>query len=280
MKIQDSEKNDESESSEVMSQNAKKVGKKKKSISELLTRLNEKELRDLHTNAFDVPRTIVTKLRKRIGSWQEEEIVPKKRSKKDKVRDKNHSVVSVVPDKDIVVDTGISIASTSKSLLVSKSGTDIASGSVRGQRSNFLKLDYPTTRVSLKSIENDPKKQSQMKQKLAECHRSAGDEQDNGTLSKSQDVANDSLWRSKSIYTDILHSYFTLENQTELPSTVDLTQLDTPAPILKSKSLKYRCKICEESGIKSGSRATGVVTCPYGNNSNMKRHIETVSQLL
>lgn len=43
-------------------------------VTKLLKRLKDKKLRDLHTNGFDIPQRIISKISKKHVSWQEDDI--------------------------------------------------------------------------------------------------------------------------------------------------------------------------------------------------------------
>lgn len=246
-----------------------------KTISTLLARLNDKELRDLHTNAFDIPRRIVSKLKKGCDEWNEDDV----------------DVENINPSLKQSKNSKQTATVTTPAATKSATATTTNSAAILGLngncfRSNLLKIDYAGKKrdsafAFSNSIENDMDQPASKKQKENENDLSENvlEQTSTGSL-RSHVNLEDSNWKAKSSYTELLYTYFTFQSQTESSASKESSHLnDTQQTFIKKKNLKYKCNICEENGCKLGSRATGVVTCQYGNNSNMKRHIETVSQI-
>lgn len=276
-------------------------------MPQLIKRLNNKKNRVLHTDGFNIPRTTLKKLnlvkRKGANSWLEDEVeniepLTTKAIPDPKRNDKKSSTVVAArkPDLNATIAKNKRNAAASTETTLESESTIIISGEKtnsftvnaigKDSRTNFLKIQFPK-RNSVPATGTNSNAHDQLLTKKQKMTENSLYESEPELTSLDKDVtefenvevdSSHSPWKTKSSYTDLLYTYFTIIGSTHQPK--ELSDLDN-APSKQTKtakiSLTYKCKICEEIGIKATSRVTGVVTCLYGNNSNMKRHIETAS---
>lgn len=238
----------------------KKKKKKKLPVSKLLARLNKKEFKGLHTNGFDIPRKLFKKLKtNRLASWQEDDLdmdeeniePPNKKSKLSEPK------------------TTANQKQTAQLKNVDSNRVESTAAAPKFKRSNLLKIDYKA---------ETKKRKLGLSNSNETIHDHPVTEQEkNDSVPISQDESDCLPWKAKCFYTEQLHSYFTVQSQVDFRLSDEFAgQNDTQSPAIKRPSLKYKCKICEENGISPNSKVTGFVTCQYGKNSNMKRHIREV----
>lgn len=243
--------------------------KKNKGVSKLIDRLKMKS-NGSHTHGFDIPKAILKKLkRKHIDSWQEDDLTDMDVDVEEhRIPPKRAKVVSQMQSNAAkkVDDANVRNSTTSESQVAAAApGSDF-------KRSNLVNIKYSSKKTS----RNEPV----TKQNVTENDLSPNDFEQ-----ISHDDSDCLPWKAKSIFTALLYSYFTPQSQINSnPSESATLQNDTQAAAVKKHSLRYKCKICEQNGLgtsgtKSKRRVSGIVTCLYGNNSNMKRHIEQVSVL-
>lgn len=263
------DRDENTESVKVQDTLPKKI--KKLSVPKLLARLDNKKNKGLHTNGFDIPGKTLKRLkRKHNNSWLEDDMdldeidfEPKQNkpnlTKRAKSVIHNQSNVSKKIDNVESNNTKIAASVFENQNATAAPGSDF-------KRSNLLKINYSSNKTSQKEKNHD---HLVTKQKIVV----ESDLSNNDSEPISHDDSDCFPWKAKSIYTELLHSYFTPQSQIGFNN-------DTQPPAIKKRSLKYKCKICEVSGTDSKPRVSGIVTCQYGNNSNMKRHIENVSRLI
>lgn len=135
---------------------------------------------------------------------------------------------------------------------------------VKSKRTNLLKIDFGGKKKKLSNISNEI---VQVQKGANEIDLTVDDVYQSEL--QMEDKRHSFDWKIRSKTTDLLSVHFTLIERQIEPCGIKSSGIKS--------SFKYKCKICEKNGIDLVSRTKGVVTCPYGNNSNMKRHISTVS---
>lgn len=238
---------------------------KKMSVQKLLARLKDQKHKSKHTNCFDIPRKTLKNLkkRKRASSWQEDEI-PVKISKQTNNACQSQPI-AVGNVNETISSNRVQIFATAP-----KSQPATAAPKPDFKRSNLLKI---TKKNSDSSPPNGRK--SMHAQPVTKSNTNENDLTQNYSEPKCQDSSDGLPWKPRSSYTEQLCDYFTLQNQLDLRPSKQSTLNDTQSPPIENHGLKYKCKICEEGG--SSSRVSGFVTCPFGNSSNMRRHMARVS---
>lgn len=276
----------------------------KLSVPKLLDRLKNKKCRALHTDGFNIPRGIMKKLngskRKNENVWQEEDtqnILPPSKKRGKKRSPKGAATNDVVTK------------SFTSTMIIDANNTENVAGNKNVSESEFVTVDSGETipGESVCGNDKDPRL-NLLKIRFSKrgCDSFSGsNESDHDQPRKRQKVIEDELiesqimsvsqtnlseshgeverfpvpWKPRNSYTDRLYTYFTLiKSPSDTHQSKDSPDLNDASPNLtKTTSSKYMCKLCEESGMTSTPRVSGTVTCLYGINSNMKRHIETVS---
>lgn len=239
------------------------------SVRKLLGRLKNKKHQAKHTNGFDIPKKILKKLKRKRDKWQVDENPVEKKSKISK---QTNNACQSQPNAVGSVNETNSTSHVKNSATTRKSLPATATPKSDFKRSNLLRINYSSTKKNSDSFLPNGM-QSMHGQPVTKSNTNENDLTQNNSEPTCHDNSDGLPWKPKSSYTEQLCDYFTL--QTDLRPSEQSTLDATQSPSIKKQSLKYKCKICDDGG--SNSRVSGIVTCPYGNSSNMRRHMLRVS---
>lgn len=269
----------------------------KLSVPGLLGRLNDKKCRSLHTDGFDIPKGILKRLngaKKKSSSWQEnDQNQPNKPSNKP-CSNQNNSKINDSPTAstgatiDSVPTMATTVTRSSKTIgesVIGKTNIRSIRAKVNNSRSNLLKIPFSercTDSVSdCNKSDLDQPPMKKRKESVSEHSKSELDPDSQTLRNVAPTESHVEIerfhvpWTARNSYTERLYTFFTLVKSRNNAHQSDLD--GSSSNPVKTTSSKYKCKICEENGTESAWRVSGIVTCLHGNNSGMKRHIETVS---